>query len=157
MIYTSHFPKQTCDTTCLQFKSLMKILWEKEKLLTTTNFSFPYSVFYHFGELTVIFIKLKTKLSSANSFSLEGSNICHLEKGWISYYTHFSYFCSYCYFTFAVILILLMQSLLFLLMQLLLLLLMKLLLAYFNSYCYFYFCSYYYFTFAAISILLLLL
>ena len=51
------FPKQTlfldvCST------SLLKTLWEKEKLLVTSNFSFSHSVFYQFGELSAIFIKL---------------------------------------------------------------------------------------------------
>ena len=39
--------------------SLLKILWEKEKLLVTSNFSFSHIFFYHFGELSAIFIKLK--------------------------------------------------------------------------------------------------
>ena len=39
--------------------SLLKTLWEKEKLLVTSNFSFSYSVFYRCGELSAIFIKLK--------------------------------------------------------------------------------------------------
>ena len=34
-------------------------LWEKEKLFVTINFSFSHSVFYTFGELSAIFIKLK--------------------------------------------------------------------------------------------------
>ena len=34
-------------------------MWEKEKLLVTSNFSFSHSVFYLFGELSAIFIKLK--------------------------------------------------------------------------------------------------
>ena len=38
---------------------LLKTLWEKEKLLVTSNFSFSRSVFYPFGELSAIFIKLK--------------------------------------------------------------------------------------------------
>ena len=37
--------------------SLLKTLWEKEKLLVTSNFSFYRSVFYPFGELTAVFIK----------------------------------------------------------------------------------------------------
>ena len=37
--------------------SLLKTLWEKEKLLVTSNFSFSRSVFYPFGELSAIFIK----------------------------------------------------------------------------------------------------
>ena len=36
---------------------LLKTLWEKEKLLVTSNFSFSHSVFYPFGELSAIFIK----------------------------------------------------------------------------------------------------
>ena len=39
--------------------SLLKTLWEKEKLLVMSNFSFSRSVFYQFGELSAIFIKLK--------------------------------------------------------------------------------------------------
>ena len=38
-------------------KSLLKTLWEKEKLLVTSKFSFSHSVFYPFGELSAIFIK----------------------------------------------------------------------------------------------------
>ena len=37
--------------------SLLKTLWEKEKLLVTSNFSFSHSVFYPFEELSCIFIK----------------------------------------------------------------------------------------------------
>ena len=57
--------------------SLLKTLWEKEKLLVTSNFSFSHSVSYPFGELSAIFIILK--FSSANSFSLEESKICRWE------------------------------------------------------------------------------
>ena len=39
--------------------SHLKTLWEKEKLLVTSNFSFSHSVFYPLGELSTIFIKLK--------------------------------------------------------------------------------------------------
>ena len=38
---------------------LLKTLWEKEKLLVTSNFSFSHSVFYPFGELSAIFIKFE--------------------------------------------------------------------------------------------------
>ena len=37
---------------------ILKTLWEKEKLLIKSNFSFSHSVFYPFGELLAIFIKL---------------------------------------------------------------------------------------------------
>ena len=37
-----------------------KTLWEKEKLLVTSNFSFSHNVFYPFGELSTIFIKPET-------------------------------------------------------------------------------------------------
>ena len=36
---------------------LLKTLWEKEKLLVTSNFSFSHSVFYPFGEPSAIFNK----------------------------------------------------------------------------------------------------
>ena len=39
--------------------SLLKTLWEKEKLLVTSNFSFSHSVFCPFRELSTIFIKFK--------------------------------------------------------------------------------------------------
>ena len=39
--------------------SHLKTLWEKEKLLITSNFSFSRSVFYQIGELSAIFIKLE--------------------------------------------------------------------------------------------------
>ena len=42
--------------------SHLKTLWEKEKLLVTSNFSFSRSVFYLFGELAAIFIKSKIVL-----------------------------------------------------------------------------------------------
>ena len=40
------------------FPGLLKTLWEKEKLLVTSNFSFSRSVFYSFGELSAIFKKI---------------------------------------------------------------------------------------------------
>ena len=39
--------------------SLLKTLWEKEKLLIMSNFSFTHSVFYQFRELSAIYIKFK--------------------------------------------------------------------------------------------------
>ena len=42
---------------CVSSTCLLKTLWGKEKLLTTSNFSFSLSVFYRFGELSVVFIK----------------------------------------------------------------------------------------------------
>ena len=39
--------------------SLLKTLREKEKLLVMSNFSFSHSVFYPFGQLSAILIKLK--------------------------------------------------------------------------------------------------
>ena len=39
--------------------SLLKTLWEKEKLLITSNFSFSYSVFYLFGKPSSIFVKFE--------------------------------------------------------------------------------------------------
>ena len=45
-------------------------------MLKTSNFSFLYSIFYPFEELSA-----KLKLLSANSSSLEESEICRLGKG----------------------------------------------------------------------------
>ena len=59
--------------------SLLKTLWEKEKLLLTSNFSFSHTVFYSFK--TFLPFSSNLKLLSANSFSLEESIICHLVKG----------------------------------------------------------------------------
>ena len=61
----NHFPNipsflRVCGT------SLLKTPWEKGKLLVTNNF-LPFSS--------------NLKLSSANSFSLEESKICHLVMG----------------------------------------------------------------------------
>ena len=39
--------------------SLLKTLWEKEKLLVTSNFPFTHSVFYCLRELSAIFVKFK--------------------------------------------------------------------------------------------------
>ena len=78
-----------CFKTCFSNKpwflrvcstSLLETLWGKEKLLVTSNFSFlPQCFFYPFIQLFVIFIE--SKLSSANYFSLEESNICRFGKG----------------------------------------------------------------------------
>ena len=38
---------------------LLKTVWENEKLLATSNFSFSCSVFYPFEELSAIFIKFE--------------------------------------------------------------------------------------------------
>ena len=48
------FPKQALWET-----SLLKTLWEKEKLLVTSNFSFSHSIFYPFGEHSAIFIEFE--------------------------------------------------------------------------------------------------
>ena len=39
--------------------SPLKTLFEKEKLLVTSNFSFSHSVFYRFGKLSAVFIKIE--------------------------------------------------------------------------------------------------
>ena len=49
-------------------KSLLKTLWEKEKLLGTSNFSFYHSVFYPFGEPSAIIIKLQIFVCKTLSF-----------------------------------------------------------------------------------------
>ena len=42
---------------------LLKTLWEKEKLLVTSNFSFSHSIFYPLGELSAFFIKFEIVIS----------------------------------------------------------------------------------------------
>ena len=49
--------------------SLLKTLWEKEKLLVASNFSFAGSVLYPFGEFSNILIKLKAVV--CNFFQFE--------------------------------------------------------------------------------------
>ena len=44
---------------CVYSTSLLKTLWEKEKLLVTSNFSFSHGVFYPFRELYAIFIQFE--------------------------------------------------------------------------------------------------
>ena len=44
-------------TVCSCRTSLLKTLWEKEKLLLSSNFSFSHSIFYLFGELSSISVK----------------------------------------------------------------------------------------------------
>ena len=66
---------RVCSTT------ILKTLWEKEKFLRKSNFTFSHSVLYPLVELYsifVIFIHFNLKLLSANSFSLEDSQIFHL-------------------------------------------------------------------------------
>ena len=60
--------------------NLLKTLWEKEKLLVTSNFPFSHCVFYPFGEPSVIYIKFEIVVCKT-LVSLEVSKICHLGKG----------------------------------------------------------------------------
>ena len=48
--------------------SLLKTLWENEKLLVTSNFSFSHSVFNLFGELTAICMKFEIIVSQLCEF-----------------------------------------------------------------------------------------
>ena len=50
---------QTSAGFYVYITSLLKTLWEKEKLLVMSNFSFSYSVLYQFEELSAIFIKFE--------------------------------------------------------------------------------------------------
>ena len=52
------FLKQADIFPCLQYISLLKTLFEMEKLLLKNNLSFSHSIFYPFGELSAIFIKI---------------------------------------------------------------------------------------------------
>ena len=59
--------------------SLLKTLWEKKKLLVTSNFSFSHSVFYPYEELSTIFITFE--ICRLQTLNLEESKICRLGKG----------------------------------------------------------------------------
>ena len=58
--------------------SLLKTLWEIEKLVITSNFSFFHNVFYPLENSLPFSSKLE--LSSANIFHLEESKICSWER-----------------------------------------------------------------------------
>ena len=69
--------KQTCAIKSFPNKpwllrvcstSLLKTLWEKEKLLIMSNFSFFHSVFYQFGELSAIFITFEVVVCKVFQF-----------------------------------------------------------------------------------------
>ena len=47
---------QTIPGIYVSAARLLKTLWEKEKLLVSSNFSFSHSAFYPFGYLSAIFI-----------------------------------------------------------------------------------------------------
>ena len=52
------FPDKPCFLPAWS-TSPLKTLWEKEKLLVTSNFSFSHSVYYLYGEVSAIFIKFE--------------------------------------------------------------------------------------------------
>ena len=61
--------------------SLLKTLWEQEKLLVTSNLIFPFAVVFSTLSENYLPFSLNMKLSSAKAFTLEASTICLLEKG----------------------------------------------------------------------------
>ena len=58
LLLVKSFPKKPWFL-CVCSASLLKTLWEKEKLLLTSSFSFYHGVFYPFGYLSSIFITVK--------------------------------------------------------------------------------------------------
>ena len=61
--------------------SLLNTLWEKEKLLITSNFSFSHSDLYLFEELIAIFIKFEIVVCKL--FQFWKVYICFLAKGYL--------------------------------------------------------------------------
>ena len=61
------FPNKTCFLRVCS-TSLLKTLWEKEKLLVTSNFSLFHSVFYSFGETSAMFIKFEIVVCNLSEF-----------------------------------------------------------------------------------------
>ena len=53
---------------CVCSTSLLKTLWEKDKLIVMSNFSFSHSDFYRFGELSAIFIEFKIVIANSYQF-----------------------------------------------------------------------------------------
>ena len=74
--------------------SLLKSLWEKEKLLVTSIFSFSHSVFYSFGEYSTTFIKFEIVVCKRLQFGslkfVVKLKKTLLEKGKVCY-RHFSF------------------------------------------------------------------
>ena len=71
--FKTHFYLLTLSQTSPGFyvsavQSLLKTLWEKEKLLLTSNFSFFHSVFYPFGELSASFIEFEIAVCNLCQF-----------------------------------------------------------------------------------------
>ena len=56
--------------------SLLKTLWEKEKLLVTSNFSLPHSLFYPFRDLSALFIKFEIVVCKLQTLSIWKSLKC---------------------------------------------------------------------------------
>ena len=76
--YTNLSLSQTSPGFYASTVQVLKTLWEKEKLLITSNFSFSHNVFYPY----FLLFSSNLKFSSAISFSLEESTICRLEKAY---------------------------------------------------------------------------
>ena len=72
------FPKKTMVFIHVCRKSVLKTLWEKNKLLIRAIYPFP-TVFLTILENSLPFLS-NLKLSSANSFSLVEFSICRLGK-----------------------------------------------------------------------------
>ena len=72
-------PKQALVFTCLPYKSYGNIVFKGEIARNDQFIPFPTVVFTRFGNFLPFSLHLE--LSSANSFSLEESKICHLRKG----------------------------------------------------------------------------
>ena len=77
LIVINPFPNKPCFL-CVCSTSLWKTLWDEEKLIVTSTFSFSHSVFCWFGELLPFSSNLK--LSSANSVRFVESKIVVWER-----------------------------------------------------------------------------
>ena len=75
--FVNPFQDKPIVFTCLQYKSYQNTLG-KGKLLVTCNFSFP--TVFSIGLKNFLPFSQNSKLSSANSFSLEESKICSFGK-----------------------------------------------------------------------------
>ena len=70
--------------------SLLKTLWEKEKLLITSDFSFFPSVFYPFGDFSAVFTKLEILVCKLFQFGrVQNVSVVYICGFWDKLFTPF--------------------------------------------------------------------
>ena len=75
--------------------SLSKTLWEKDKVLVTSNFSFSHCVFYPFGKFCTVFIKFKIVVCNFFHFGIKILKIVIWERDNLAVICSFAFMYSY--------------------------------------------------------------